>query len=273
MTENIVHLVLARIEGAPPASRACRCSWCRRFCSTPTARRGRATTCSCVSIEHKLGIHASPTCVLAFGGDGGAVGYLVGEANRGLECMFIMMNAARLSVGIPGHRTCRARPAAGERVGAWPRAGTAGRRAQSADSLPITRHPDVRRMLLTMRSGVEAMRALALYAALQLDLARACDRRPSARSAALLRGELLIPIVKGWCTEYGTELVSRACRCTAAWATSRRPASRRRCATCASRPSTKARRRSRRTTCWAASSRATAARPCVRCWMRSPSWN
>jgi acyl-CoA dehydrogenase len=206
MTENIVHLVLARIEGAPPGVKGLSLFLVPKFMPDADGKPGQHNDVHCVSIEHKLGIHASPTCVLAFGGEAGAVGYLVGEANRGLECMFIMMNAARLSVGIQGIGLAER---ALQQASAWAHGRVQGRPvgSHSAAPLPITHHPDVRRLLLTMRSGVEAMRALALYAALQLDLARAASGA-NERSAALLRGELLIPIVKGWSTEYGTELVS-----------------------------------------------------------------
>jgi 3-(methylthio)propanoyl-CoA dehydrogenase len=208
MTENIVHLVLARIEGAPAGVKGLSLFLVPKFIPDAAGNPGARNDVQCVSIEHKLGIHASPTCVLAFGSEAGAVGYLVGEANRGLECMFIMMNAARLSVGIQGVGLAES---ARQRASAWAQGRVQGRPAnpRSAASAPISYHPDVRRMLLTLRSGAEAMRALALYAAMQLDLARALAT-PKERSAALLRGELLIPIVKGWCTEYGTELVSLA---------------------------------------------------------------
>ena len=207
MTENIVHLVLARIEGAPSGVKGLSLFLVPKFMLDAQGKPAQPNDVHCVSIEHKLGIHASPTCVLAFGGENGAVGYLVGEANRGLECMFIMMNAARLSVGIQGIGLAER---ALQQASAWARGRAQGRPIGSASgaALPITYHPDVRRLLLSMRSGVEAMRALALYAALQLDLGRAAAE-PAERSAALLRGELLIPIVKGWGTEYGTELVSQ----------------------------------------------------------------
>jgi 3-(methylthio)propanoyl-CoA dehydrogenase len=206
MTENIVHLVLARIEGAPAGVKGLSLFLVPKFIPDAAGRPGARNEVHCGSIEHKLGIHASPTCVLAFGGESGAVAYLVGEANRGLECMFIMMNAARLSVGIQGIGLAEY---AWQQASAWARGRAQGRPvdARGAAPAPITHHPDVRRMLLAMRSGVEAMRALALYVALQLDLARAAID-PEERRAALLRGELLIPIVKGWGTEYGTELVS-----------------------------------------------------------------
>ncbi|MBC8024812.1 MAG: acyl-CoA dehydrogenase, partial [Steroidobacteraceae bacterium] len=171
----------------------------------------------CASIEHKLGIHASPTCVMTYGDNEGALGLLVGEANRGLEYMFVMMNVARLSVGLEGY-------AQGERAFQqavdWARARVQGKPpvtvAKIAGSAsmgtgsspqPIIGHPDVKRMLLEMKSTVEASRALALYAASQLDLGHA---HPDAavRAAAQARGDLLIPIVKGFCTENGIDVAS-----------------------------------------------------------------
>jgi len=158
----------------------------------------------CLSIEHKLGINASPTCVLAFGEHGGALAELVGEPGRGLEYMFIMMNSARLSVGSEGYSVGER---AFQRAAEWARTRVQGRPpvTASAGRLPIIHHPDVKRMLLTMKSVTEAARALTLYTALQLDIA---DNSPddSARSAARSRGELLTPIVKGWCTECGNEV-------------------------------------------------------------------
>jgi alkylation response protein AidB-like acyl-CoA dehydrogenase len=206
MTENIVHLVLARIEGAPSGVKGLSLFLVPKFVPDAEGNPGRRNDVQCVSIEHKLGIHGSPTCVLAFGSGDGAVGYLVGEANRGLEYMFIMMNAARLSVGIQGIGLAElARQQASE----WARNRVQGRAgAVQGKPRPISWHPDVLRMLLAMRAGVEAMRALALYAALQLDLAHAAGEEARRRDS-LLRGELLIPIVKGWSTEYGIELVSQ----------------------------------------------------------------
>ena len=206
MTENIVHLVLARIEGAPAGVKGLSLFLVPKYLLNADGTPGKRNDVQCVSIEHKLGIHASPTCVLAFGSEGGASAYLVGEANRGLECMFIMMNAARLSVGVQGIGLAEC---ALQQASAWAHSRVQGRAVGAPDATPrtINFHPDVRRMLLTMRAGVEAMRALALYAAFHLDLARAA-KAPEARSAALLRAELLVPIVKGFSTEYGTELVS-----------------------------------------------------------------
>jgi 3-(methylthio)propanoyl-CoA dehydrogenase len=197
MTENIVHLALARIEGAPPGVKGLSLFLVPKFLPDADGAPGARNDVRCVSIEHKLGIRASPTCVLAYGDAGGAVAFLVGEANRGLEYMFIMMNAARLAMGFQGVGLAEQ---ALQRASAWARNRVQGR--------PIIQHADVRRLLLTMRASVEAMRALALYAALQFDLARALPGSGPQR-AALLRGELLIPIVKGWCTETAFELVSQ----------------------------------------------------------------
>ena len=206
MAENIVHLVLARIDGAPSGVKGLSLFVVPKFIPNSDGTPGRRNDVRCVSIEHKLGIHASPTCVLAYGDNGGASAWLVGEANRGLEYMFVMMNAARLSVGVQGIGLAES---AFQQALDWARTRVQGRAVgvKSEGSVAIIHHADVRRMLLTMRSGVEAMRALSLYTALQLDLARALPDAVG-RTAALARGELLIPIVKGWGTEYGAELVS-----------------------------------------------------------------
>ena len=167
---------------------------------------GERNDVHCVSIEHKLGIHASPTCVLAYGQNGGALGELVGEENRGLEYMFIMMNAARYSVGIEGvglseraYQTALAY--ARERIQGT-EAGTRG-----GPRVPIVRHPDVRRMLMLMKSQTEAMRALAAVVAVSLDAARLHPRRGE-RERHQAFADLMIPVVKGWCTENSVEIAS-----------------------------------------------------------------
>src|SRR5882757_1703847 len=170
LTSNTIHMVLARIEGAPPGVKGISLFIVPKWLVNEDGSLGARNEVRCVSIEHKLGIHASPTCVLAFGDQNGAEGYLVGEANRGLEYMFIMMNAARLSVGLEGY-------AMGERAFQhavdWARTRIQGKPPvpQPSGPAPIIHHPDVKRMLLTMKSTTEAARALALYAAFQLDLA------------------------------------------------------------------------------------------------------
>jgi len=208
-TPNIVHLVLARIEGAPSGVKGISLFIVPKSLVEPSGNVGKANDVRCVSIEHKLGIHASPTCVLAYGDREGAIGYLVGEPNRGLEYMFIMMNAARLSVGLEGYSLVER---AYQQALAWSRTRIQGRPAgkvgtQADKPLPIAYHSDVKRMLLAMKSQADAARAIALYGACQLDLARHHpDEERQAKAQA--RGDLLIPIIKGWSTELGVELTS-----------------------------------------------------------------
>jgi 3-(methylsulfanyl)propanoyl-CoA dehydrogenase len=202
-TDNIIHMVLARIDGAPPGTRGISLFLVPKFLVNDDGSLGARNEVRCVSIEHKMGIHASPTCTLAFGDDKGAIAYLIGEPNRGLEYMFIMMNAARLAVGLEGYAVAER---AFQRAAEWARTRVQGKPPVAAASGPATiiNHPDVKRMLLTMKSGIEAMRALEIYTAFQLDLSEQGEE--SRRSAAHARAELLIPIVKGWCTEFGNEL-------------------------------------------------------------------
>ncbi len=206
LADNIIHMVLARIDGAPAGTRGISLFIVPKFLVNDDGTLGARNDVQCISIEHKLGIHASPTCVMAYGPNDGAVGYLVGEANRGLEFMFVMMNAARLSVGLEGYAVAER---AYQRAAEWARTRVQGKPPAAAKKgpLPIIHHPDVKRMLLTMRSQVEAMRALALYAAYQIDLG---GKHPVAAvaAAAQKRGDLLIPIVKAWSTETGIEIAS-----------------------------------------------------------------
>jgi len=196
LTDNTIHMVLGRIEGAPPGVKGISLFVVPKFVVGPDGSLGERNEVRCVSIEHKLGIHASPTCVLAFGDQKGAVAHLVGEPNRGLEYMFVMMNAARLSVGVEGYAVAER---AFQRAADWARTRVQGQ------GKAIVQHPDVKRMLLTMRSATQAMRALGLYAAFQLDLAgHHADK--TTRATAQTRADLLIPIVKGWCTELGNEM-------------------------------------------------------------------
>src|SRR5437868_5712734 len=204
-TENIVHLVLARIDGAPEGVKGISLLAVPKFLVNADGSLGARNDVKCVSIEHKLGIHASPTAVLAYGEKDGAVGYLVGEANRGLEYMFIMMNAARLSVGLEGVAVAER---AYQRALAWSRERMQGRPAGGgAKTAPIIQHPDVKRMLLTMKATTEAMRALAYWTSALLDRARHHpDEAERKRVQALV--DLLIPVVKGWSTEMGIEVAS-----------------------------------------------------------------
>ena len=204
LTPNTIHMVLGRIDGAPAGVKGISLFIVPKYLVNPDGSLGARNDVRCLSIEHKLGIHASPTCVLAFGEKDGAVAYRVGEPGRGLEYMFVMMNSARLSVGSEGYAVGER---AFQRAAEWARTRVQGKPpvAQPAGPATIIEHPDVKRMLLLMKSQTEASRALALYAAFQLDLAQlAADE--TARGAALARGELLIPIVKGWCTEIGNEV-------------------------------------------------------------------
>ena len=204
-TPNIVHMVLARIEGAPEGTRGISLFIVPKRLVGPDGSLGERNDVRCVSIEHKLGIHASPTCVMAFGERDGAIGYLVGEPNRGLEYMFIMMNTARLGVGLQGLALAER---ALQQAADWARTRVQGKPPAAAGAAAaIVHHPDVKRMLLGMKSSVEAMRALVLYAAHQLDLA-GHQGDEAARKAAQARADLLIPIVKAWCTELGIEVAS-----------------------------------------------------------------
>src|SRR6186713_1291811 len=182
MAENIVHMVLARIDGAPPGVRGISLFIVPKFWVNADGAPGARNDVNCASIEHKLGIHASPACVMMYGENEGALGLLVGEANRGLEYMFIMMNAARLSVGLEGYAVAER---AFQRAAEWARTRVQGKPPVAAASgpAPIINHPDVKRMLLTMKSSVEAMRATALYAAYQLDIAEH-DADEAKRAAA-----------------------------------------------------------------------------------------
>src|SRR5579863_7696143 len=206
LTANTIHMVLGRIEGAPAGVKGISLFIVPKWRVNPDGSLGERNDVRCLSIEHKLGIHASPTCVLAFGEKQGAIGYLIGEGGRGLEYMFIMMNSARLSVGSEGYAVGER---AFQRAAEWARTRVQGRPPGPAGAAAATiiQHPDVKRMLLMMKSQTEASRALTLYAAMQLDLA-AASPDPAVRAAALSRGELLTPIVKGWCTEIGNEVTA-----------------------------------------------------------------
>jgi 3-(methylthio)propanoyl-CoA dehydrogenase len=206
LTENIIHMVLARTPGAPEGVKGMSLFVVPKFLVNADGSLGERNDVRCLSVEHKLGIHASPTCVLAYGQQGEALGELIGEENRGLEYMFVMMNAARFAVGLEGiglsERAFQAALAfANERIqGMEP--GEKGR-------VPIARHPDIRRMLMLIKSKTEAMRALASIAALSLDAARAHpDEKERARHQAF--ADLMIPVVKGWCTENSVALTSLA---------------------------------------------------------------
>ncbi|HQO28809.1 MAG TPA: acyl-CoA dehydrogenase [Accumulibacter sp.] len=206
LTENIIHLVLARTPDAPEGVKGISLFVVPKFMVNDDGSLGERNDAYCVSIEHKLGIHASPTSIMAFGDNGGAIGDLVGEENRGLEYMFIMMNAARFGVGLEGVAACersyqRARDYACERIQCTD-IGVRG-----GPKVAITNHPDVRRMLMTMRAHAEASRALAYAVAAALD---AAARHPDAdeRKRNQAFADLMIPVVKGWSTECGVMVAS-----------------------------------------------------------------
>jgi 3-(methylthio)propanoyl-CoA dehydrogenase len=206
MTDNIVHLVLARTPNAPEGLKGISLFVVPKFLLKADGTPGERNDVYCVSIEHKLGIHGSPTAVLAFGDHGGALGTLVGEENRGLEYMFIMMNAARFNVGLEG---------LGDAERAYQRAVVYAReRVQGTEvgvrggpKVPIIKHPDVRRMLMSMRARIEAMRALAYVTAAAQDNAHQ-NPDDASRKQGQAFADLMIPVVKGWSTESAIDIAS-----------------------------------------------------------------
>jgi alkylation response protein AidB-like acyl-CoA dehydrogenase len=203
-TENIVHFVLARLPDAPTGSKGISLFIVPKFLPNADGSVGKRNDLRVVSLEHKLGIHASPTCVMAYGDNEGAIGFRVGEPHRGLEYMFIMMNNARLAVGIQGLAIAER---AYQHAVAYARQRVQGAPVDGSKGAPILHHPDVRRNLLTMRALTEGMRALVLYCAGALDRSkRHPDKTERARNQALT--DLLIPIVKAWCTDQGVRVAS-----------------------------------------------------------------
>src|SRR5882672_5385456 len=207
LTDNIIHMVLARTPDAPPGSRGISLFLVPKFLLDEDGKPSRRNDIRTLRVEEKLGIHASPTCVLSYGEEDGAIGWRIGEENRGLECMFTMMNSERLLVAVQGVAIAEAayqhardyarnrvqgRPVGGARDGAVP---------------PIIQHPDVRRMLLSMRAGTEAARALVYSAAAAIDAARTTPEG-EAQYKAQRRADLLIPIAKAWCTDLANEIAS-----------------------------------------------------------------
>ncbi|MDP6791603.1 MAG: acyl-CoA dehydrogenase [Arenicellales bacterium] len=208
LTSNIIHLVLARTPGAPAGIKGISLFIVPKFIPSEDGEPGKRNDVYCVSLEHKLGIHASPTAVLSYGDNGGAVGYLVGEENRGLEYMFIMMNRARHAVGIESYGIAER---ASQRALAFARERVQGRAVGDTDSerSPIIRHPDVQRMLLSMQSRIQAMRALSLYTAAAAD--RASHHPDAAEQARGQRAvDVLTPVVKGWGAEVGNDITGVA---------------------------------------------------------------
>ncbi|MFZ2267735.1 MAG: acyl-CoA dehydrogenase [Azonexus sp.] len=203
VAENIVHLVLARLPDAPPGLKGISLFIVPKFLVNDDGSLGKRNDLVCASLEHKLGIHGSPTAVMSYGENEGAVGYLVGDENKGIGYMFTMMNHARVNVGLEGvgiaerayqHALWYARERIqGKIIG-----------DKTDGKKPILHHPDVRRLLMDVKSRTEAMRTLAYYAAAQIDKAHAGD------AVAQARIDLLTPVVKGWSTEQGVELSSNA---------------------------------------------------------------
>ncbi len=201
MTDNIVHLVLARLPDAPAGVKGISLFVVPKFILDENGNPGERNDAYCVSLEHKLGIHASPTCVMSFGDNGGAVGYLVGEAHNGLACMFTMMNDARQNVGLQGLAIAersyqQALQYAKDRLQGTKRDGS---------RFSIFKFPDVRRMLMQMKSSIEAMRALSFIASAEIDRSKNAQDPDTAKNHHA-RVELYTPIVKGWLSELAQEV-------------------------------------------------------------------
>jgi len=203
MAENTIHLVLARTPDAPEGVKGISLFVVPKFLVNADGSLGARNDAYCVSIEHKLGIHASPTCVMAHGDNGGAIGTLVGKENEGLKYMFVMMNAARFAVGLEGLAVTER---AYQHAVAYARDRVQGRAIEGSPApVAIIRHPDIRRMLMQMRANVEAMRALAYTVAAAHDAAHSHpDAGERARNQAFV--DLMIPVVKGWSTETGNAM-------------------------------------------------------------------
>ena len=206
LTDNIVHLVLARLPDAPAGTRGISLFLVPKFLLDASGNPGQRNDVRCAGLEHKMGIHGSPTCTMVYGDDGGAIGWLIGEENRGLACMFTMMNAARLAVGVQGvsladRATQQALAYARERKqGKAP--GDAG-----AGMSSIALHPDVQRMLMTMRAKTEAARVICLMTANAIDISHRADS-DAARKAGAERAGLLTPVAKAFSTDIGNEVAT-----------------------------------------------------------------
>ena len=206
MTDNIVHLVLARLPDAPPGTRGISLFLVPKYLVDADSSKGARNDVICAGVEHKLGIHASPTCVMKFGEKGGATGYLVGEENRGLNVMFIMMNAARLAVGVQGVAIAER---ATQRALEYARERKQGRTSsvKAGDMGPIIEHADIRRTLMTMKALTQASRAICLVTAREIDISRHA-KDAGARAAASNKAALLTPIAKAFSTDIGCEVAS-----------------------------------------------------------------
>ncbi len=205
-TENIIHMVLARLDDAPEGIKGISLFVVPKYLVKDDGSLGHRNDLKAVSLEHKLGIHASPTAVMSFGDNEGARGFLVGEENRGIEYMFTMMNNARLTVGVQGVAIAER---AYQQALAYARDRVQSRQLGSPaqHSVAIIEHPDVKRMLLTMKTKTEAARALALFVAGKLDISKS-HPEPAARAAAFTFVDLLTPVVKAWSSDIGIEVAN-----------------------------------------------------------------
>ncbi len=206
LTENIVHMVLARLPDAPEGTRGISLFLVPKFLVNDDGSLGERNDVVTAGVEHKLGIHASPTCTLKYGENGGAIGYLVGEENRGLNVMFIMMNAARLGVGLQGVALAER---ATQRAIAYASERTQGRgpSAKRGEMSPIIEHADIRRTIMTMKSMTQAARTICLVTARELDIAERADDK-AVRQMGAMRAALLTPVAKAFSTDVGVEVAS-----------------------------------------------------------------
>ncbi len=204
LTENIIHLVLARLPDAPEGTRGISMFLVPKFLIDDAGNPTRRNDVKCIGLEHKLGIHASPTCTMRFGDDGGAIGWLVGEQGRGLNCMFTMMNNARLHVGMQGVAIAER---AYQQALAYAHERRQGRRKGDADAMPIMEHPDVRRMLMDMKAKTQAARSICYLTARAIDLSRSASSEQERTDNADLAA-LLTPVAKAFSTDIGVEVAS-----------------------------------------------------------------
>jgi acyl-CoA dehydrogenase len=204
MTDNIIHLVLARLPDAPPGTRGISLFLVPKFMVNADGSLGARNDLRCHALEHKLGIHASPTATMIFGDQGGAIGYLIGEENKGLACMFTMMNNARLGVGVQGVAIA---DRAYQQALAYARDRKQGRAVGAPAASPIIEHPDVKRMLMEMRAKTAAARALCLATAAALDRYHRLEDA-EARRVAHEEASMLTPVAKAFSTDIGIEVAS-----------------------------------------------------------------